>query len=223
MPSHTAQNYSFKQLERSLLEDSSPATLLASAHADAADIRERARSEGYAAGYEDGLTHAREEAAAGLSALIEANTALRATQSELADGLSIQAGELALIAAEQIVAGAITVQPQRVVDVVRGALRRLSERTRVTLVVHPSLLDLLHGATADLRAELGGIDHLELQADRRVAPGGAIARTDQGEVDASIAAQLQSARDIVAAALRQEGAGADAKRTVDEPRPADGG
>jgi flagellar assembly protein FliH len=221
MPSQTVHNYSFKQLERALLEGSSPAALLASAQAEAASIRERAHTEGYGAGYAEGLARAREEAAPAISALVEASTAVRAAQSELADVLSVQAGELGLLTAEQIVAAAIAVQPERVVDVARGALRRLSERTRVTLVVHPSTLELLKDATAGLRAELGGIEHLDLQADRRVAPGGAIARTEHGEIDASVAAQLTTARELVAAALAEQGAAPSATHAAGEPASAD--
>ena len=39
--------------------------------------------------------------------------------------------------------GAIAVEPERVVDVVRGALRRLVERERVTVLVHPDDLELV--------------------------------------------------------------------------------
>jgi flagellar assembly protein FliH len=52
-----------------------------------------------------------------------------------------------------------------------------------------------------LRTELGGIEHLAVQSDRRIGPGGAIARTDEGEIDASLETQLARAREIAAAAL----------------------
>jgi flagellar biosynthesis/type III secretory pathway protein FliH len=43
-----------------------------------------------------------------------------------------------------------------------------------------------------------------VQADRRVGRGGAVAQTETGEVDASLAAQLSRAREIVAEALAGE-------------------
>jgi flagellar biosynthesis/type III secretory pathway protein FliH len=43
-----------------------------------------------------------------------------------------------------------------------------------------------------------------VQADRRVPRGGVIARTEAGEIDATIRAQLSRAREIVAAELRPE-------------------
>jgi flagellar assembly protein FliH len=43
-----------------------------------------------------------------------------------------------------------------------------------------------------------------VQSDRRVARGGAIARTDSGDIDAGIDTQLAKAREIVIAALDRE-------------------
>jgi flagellar biosynthesis/type III secretory pathway protein FliH len=45
-----------------------------------------------------------------------------------------------------------------------------------------------------------------VQTDRRVGRGGAIARTEAGEIDASIEAQMRSAREIVVAALSEDDA-----------------
>ena len=84
--------------------------------------------------------------------------------------------------------------PERVVDVVRGALRRLVERDRVTILVNPEDLDLVRGASDALMAELGGIEHCDVQAERRVARGGAIVRTVEGEVDATLDDQARPRR-----------------------------
>jgi flagellar biosynthesis/type III secretory pathway protein FliH len=54
---------------------------------------------------------------------------------------------------------------------------------------------------SELQASLGGIDHLAVQADRRVARGGAVARTEAGEIDAGLGVQLARARELVADAL----------------------
>ena len=87
------------------------------------------------------------------------------------------------------------------VDVARNALRHLSDRRQVTLVVNPDDLAVMADSVAELETQLGGIEHLAVQSDRRVARGGAIARTDSGEIDSGIDTQLQRAREIVVAAL----------------------
>jgi flagellar assembly protein FliH len=65
-------------------------------------------------------------------------------------------------------------------------------------------LELVSDCVEQLQSELGGIEHLGVQADRRVARGGAIARTDSGEIDAGIDTQLARAREIIAAALERD-------------------
>jgi flagellar assembly protein FliH len=112
--------------------------------------------------------------------------------------------ELALRLAEHILSGVIAVQPERVIDVARNALRHLTDRRRVTLVVNPGDLELVGEWVEQLQSELGGIEHLGVQSDRRVARGGAIARTDAGDIDAGIDTQLARAREIVAGALQRE-------------------
>lgn len=201
MSTQTVSTYTFRQLESTALSDRTPSDLIAQAVAEAEAIREQARVDGEAAGYAAGLERARAESAAALAALADAARAIDGTRGELAETLTAQAGELALLTAEQMLAGAIAVEPERITDVVRGALRRLADRHRVTVLVNPDDLELLARSVPTLQAELGGIEHLDVQADRRVARGGAVAQTVYGEIDATIAAQLQSARELVAAAL----------------------
>ncbi len=201
MSTQTIRNYTFQQLESTALVDRTPAEVMAHANADADAIREQARADGYAAGYADGLERARIEAAPLLTALAEAVGAVTNTRDELAEMLTAQAGELALLTAEQMIAGAIAAQPERIIDVVRGTLRRIADRHRVTVLVNPAELELLSQSIPSLQAELGGIEHLDIQADRRIARGGAIAQTAYGEIDVSVTAQLQTARELVTAAL----------------------
>ncbi len=173
------------------------AAALAAARAEADTIRAMAHAEGLAAG--------REEA---LAALAPAATALesaaRAVQEDALEAtlrLETHAVDLALMLADKILSVAVKADPQLVVEAVRGALRGLVERERVTVLVHPDDLDLVRGAMGDLIGSLGGIEHCEVQAERRVARGGAVVRTPEGDVDARIDTKLQRAREVVETAL----------------------
>jgi flagellar assembly protein FliH len=201
MSSQTVNSYTFRQLESSGNSGRTPADVMARAVAEADQIREQARLEGYELGIQQGGEQVRAEAAAAITALNEAMRAISATREGLAETLTAQAGELAMLTAEHIIAGAIDLQPERIIDVVRGALRRLNDRHRLTVLVNPDDLEALSRAVGSLQAELGGIEHLDVQADRRIARGGAVAQTAYGEIDVSIATQLQSARELIAAAL----------------------
>jgi flagellar assembly protein FliH len=193
--------FSFEPLEPapvSLRELESP---LAAAQAEADAIRAAARAEGHADGLEVGLVEGRAEVAAALEALRSACAQVGAVRDATAEAVERDAVELAVQLAEKIVAGTLEVASERVVDVVRGALRRLGERRRVTVLVHPDDLELVRAASASFASELGGIEHCEVQAERRLERGGAIVRTDEGQIDASIETQLARARELVAAEL----------------------
>jgi flagellar assembly protein FliH len=172
-------------------------TALARAEQDAARLREQARAEGFAAGHAEALG-ALEPAVAALHA---AAAAVIAQQAEAAEALERRAVELGLALAGKILAGALEVEPERVLESVRGALRGIVERERITVLVNPEDLELVRSAMDDVRQSLGGIEHCEVQAERRVARGGCIVRTPVGDVDARVETKLERAREVVASAL----------------------
>jgi flagellar assembly protein FliH len=175
---------------------------LARAEAEADALRAAAR--------EEGLREGREEALAmltpALEALTQAAEGVTASQFARADRLEAHAVDLALFLAEKVLGGALAIEPERVTEAVRGALRGIVERERVTVLVHPDDLEMVRGAIDDIRASLGGIEHCEVQAERRVSRGGAIVRTPDGDVDARVETKLQRAREVVEAALSSSAA-----------------
>jgi flagellar assembly protein FliH len=164
---------------------------LAEAQADA--IRARAHEEGFAAG----LELARAELAPAVEALAAAAAGFEGLRGEVADAVERGAVDLALRIAEQALGAAVEAQPERVVDVVRGALRRLATRERVVVLVNPADLDAVRDASGELIARLGGIESLDVQAERRVTRGGAVVRTTEGEVDATLETKLERANEIL--------------------------
>jgi flagellar assembly protein FliH len=175
------------------------AVMAAMAHAEAetAALREAAQAEGFAAGHAEALV-ALEPA---LSALQQAAAAVHEERVAAAERLERHAVDLALLLAEKVLAGTIAVEPERVVESVRGALRGLVERERITVLVHPDDLEMVREAMDGLRATLGGIEHCEVQAERRVGRGGCVVRTPDGDIDARLETKLQRAREVVEQAL----------------------
>jgi flagellar assembly protein FliH len=161
-----------------------------------------AREAGHEAGFQAGLVAAEAQMAEGIAALAAAVAELATERDRLSSAVEAAAVELGLRIAEQALGAALEVRPGAVVDVVRGALRRLVERDRVTILVNPEDLDVVRGASDALMAELGGIEHCDVQAERRVARGGAIVRTVEGEVDATLATKLARARETLQEELR---------------------
>jgi flagellar assembly protein FliH len=171
--------------------------VLAEARAEAEQIREAARNEGYASGRSDAVA-ALEPA---LAALTQAIADLEAQQAGMASELERRAVELGLALSKKIVGVTLGLDPSKVVDAVTGALRGIVERDRVTVLVNPDDLEIVREAMDGLRASLGGIDHWDVQAERRVGRGGCIVRTPVGDVDARVETKLERAGEVVAAAL----------------------
>jgi flagellar biosynthesis/type III secretory pathway protein FliH len=192
--------FPFEQLEPSPpLPRDAPDRILALAAAEGECIRERARAEGHAEGRAQGHRDGIAETTAAAHALAQALDELRALRHETAEAVERDAVELALALAAKILTGELDARPERVIDVVRGALRRIGDRRQVVVLVDPGDLDVVSAAVNDLRAQVGGIETCDVQADRRVGRGGAVVRTVEGEIDATVKTQLERARELMLA------------------------
>ncbi len=149
-----------------------------------------------AEGYEEGLATGRAEVSAAARALASAAARLDQASASAAADVEPVAVELALRIAEKVLGGELEARPEAVLDVVRGALRRLTEPLPATLLVNPEDAELVRDSIDELRTEHGG--ELSVREERRVERGGCLLRTAAGEVDAQISAQLERAAKVVA-------------------------
>jgi flagellar biosynthesis/type III secretory pathway protein FliH len=209
--SNPSAAFQFEPLEADPILDAPPgvraaqaADVISQARAEATAIREAAQQEGFQAGFEAGLAQAQATMQPVAAALQEAHVALGAERERAAEVCELHAIDLALRLAEKTLGAALQARPEHVVDVVRGGLRRLLERDRVIVLVNPEDMELVRDATADLKAQLGGIGELDVQAERRVSRGGAIVRTETGEVDGRLETQLERAREALLAAMTSD-------------------
>jgi flagellar assembly protein FliH len=196
--------YAFEQLEVAELVRSRLAGVALVADEETAS-NDRERSEAIRAAVAEARAATREETreqmAAAVAALGEALAGVERLRDEASERVERDAVELAITLAEQIVAGALEVAPERVLDIVRGALRRITDRHRLVILVNPQDAELLAEQLSTLRDELGGLDEATIQSDRRVARGGAIVETSEGTIDVEVATQLERARVVVAQEL----------------------
>lgn len=178
-------------------EPRDPVALLDAARAEAAAIREQARAEaeaargeafaeGWRAGRVEGLASVG-SALAAVQGLADAVSQHRAAMEEEA---AAQAAQLAVEVAAKLLRAELSIAPERVVDVVRGAIRRASDRSALTVLVHPDDLSACREAAGDIMQRLGGIGALEVLDEPRMDPGSCIVRTPGGDVDASFSTQL---------------------------------
>jgi flagellar assembly protein FliH len=204
--SEATVSFAFEQLEPSQAPPrDAAARMLLQAHADAERIREQAR----AAGYEQGRAAGREQGAAEIaraaSTLGEAAQGIEALRLHTVQAVEADAIDFALELAGKVLAGALQARPELVVEVVQGALRRITDRRTITVLVNPVDVEVVRAAIGQLTVQGSGVELCDVQAEERVQAGSAIVRTAEGEVDASVHTQLERAQEVAAAAL--EGGG----------------
>jgi flagellar assembly protein FliH len=97
----------------------------------------------------------------------------------------------------------VEARPEKVLDVVGGALLRTAARHRLVIEVNPDDLQLVSENAEGLAAKLGGVQRLDVVAERRIERGGCIVRTEEGEIDARIGSQLERVAELLAEAGRR--------------------
>ncbi len=200
--SEVAASYAFEQLEPSdPPARDAPARMLAQALAEAEQLREQARAEGYADGHRAGREDAAAEITCAAQALDEAVRNIESLRAEVVEAVERDAIELALELAGKILEGAQGAPTETVFEAVRGALRRVSDRRKIAVLVNPADHEAIGSAIDRLTQGGSGVELCELRSEERVARGGAIVRTAEGDLDASVATQLERAREVVEVSL----------------------
>jgi flagellar assembly protein FliH len=178
------------------------ASVIAVAQAEADAIRAAAHEEGRAQGFAAARDEARAEIDTALATLEVAARDVLDAREALCEVAERRAIDLALAIAEKVVGAELAVRPELVLDACSAALRRTIRRDGLVLEVHPDDLELVREGLVDLGSRLGDLGRLEAVGERRVARGGCILRTSEGEIEATHAAQLERARDTIESALR---------------------
>ena len=165
-------------------------------------LEAEAREQGHRQGLRDGLAAAGEQIAPAAEALAAAAEGVLALRAELIEAGERRAVELALAIAAKVIGTTVAAGPEAVLEVVSGALRRTTERDRLVIEVAPDDLPLVRESVDGLAAQLGGVGRIEVVAERRIARGGCIVRTGEGEIDATIDRQLERVGELVVRTLQ---------------------
>jgi flagellar assembly protein FliH len=170
---------------------------LARALSELEQARREARDDAARDGYAAGLAEARAALAPAVDALGQALAGVEALVAEFCTLAEERAVELAITLAEKIVGEALAADPQLLLAGVSGALRVSAERDHLVVEVNPADLSLVREAADELAGRVGGVHRLEIVPERRVARGGCVVRTLEGEVDARIREKLEVARELL--------------------------
>lgn len=140
---------------------------------------EEARRQGYEVGLEQGRSEMEQETRR-LRQLAESlGSALDSLDFRLADEVL----NLSLDVAKQVIAGELATRPERILDVVKLALRQMAESTReARLLLNPEDVQLVR----PILNELLDKNRLRIVEDVRMVRGGCLIETPQGDLDASL-------------------------------------
>ena len=146
---------------------------------------ERILSQARTDGFEKGLAEARAQVEAERLALLEPLQALLDELPQAWERFCMTQApamtEVCIAAAERILHDQLTLEPERILTIVRAAITHVPQAQEITVVVHPQDLPLLQ-ERALTESSTG---HVKLTADPLMWRGGCRVESRQGVVDAS--------------------------------------
>ncbi len=147
-------------------------------------------TEAFNKGWEDGSKAARDEYE---EKLRDAKAVLDKAHEEkwqVVAGSEEEIVRLAVAVARKVIDREIETGPDIVVDMVKRAIQKASDREELTVRVNPDNLDVTINARDDISQEVKGIRKLKVLADPAIAPGGCVVESHNGTVDARIERQM---------------------------------
>ncbi len=122
-----------------------------------ADIEKEAFEKGFAEGRRAGEESAARETAPLLAGLTAAIAGVEEFRKQVVQEAEPQVVELAVAVARRILVGELSENPERIVEIVKEAIRRIERSGSVTIRVHPDLsrvISSLKGRSAEFQADI---------------------------------------------------------------------
>jgi len=98
--------------------------------------------------------------------------------------------KLALAIAQKVINHEVSINPERVLGMVRRAMQNIKDSQSICIRVHPQGFETLKQAELGLSDKGVSIKGFEILADNSLAPGDCFVKTRQENIDASIHNQL---------------------------------
>ena len=122
-----------------------------------ADIEKEAYEKGFEEGRREGAENVEKEAVELLSGMRAAVAGVRELRERIVREVEPQVVELAIAVARRILIGELSENPERVVDIVKEAIRRIERIGAVTIRVHPdfsNVISSLKGRSSEFQADI---------------------------------------------------------------------
>ena len=153
------------------------------------DVERDAHVRGFEAGEKAGAESVSREAASLLEGLRCASGAVRVLKEQIAREAESQVVELAVAIARRIVMEELSACPERIVAIVKEAIRRIERAGPVTIKVHPDLYNLLAGMKDELAESR---TEILFDVDPSVSPSGPVVVGTSEEVLTDVDDQIRT-------------------------------
>jgi flagellar assembly protein FliH len=151
-------------------------------------IQEQARQEGYDAGRAEGLDEGRKEAALETARLRNLVDAFAAEINQADEAISQQILDLSIDLARALFKSTLAVQPERIIPIVREAVRYLPAFSQpAMLYLNPGDVVLVQNGMGDELTKIGW----QLTSDTQLEPGSCRVETANNQIDASLPTRWQ--------------------------------
>ncbi|MCL5283169.1 MAG: FliH/SctL family protein [Armatimonadetes bacterium] len=172
-------------------------------------IEQDARSQGYQLGYEEGYKIGSDKARLAIQAefdglrsqyqeaLINLLNKIEERRRQIWQEVEPQVVEMVLELTRRVIHQEVQQHSDVVLAIIRGALRRATDRHELVIRVNPDDFPTVDQARQDILAIADGCKHLEIIEDRRVDRGGCVVDTPAGTIDARIQTQMEEFETVI--------------------------
>ncbi|NGX33822.1 MAG: Yop proteins translocation protein L [Candidatus Anoxychlamydiales bacterium] len=128
----------------------------------------------------------------GLKSLNEHILKLDKTSKELAKKYEGKVLPIALKAAKKIVSAELKMNPEAIVNIVRGALKPISQHIKVKIFVNKEDLEIIEKEKEKIKEILQIADTFTIEERDDIEPGGCIIETEKGIINAQLENQFRA-------------------------------
>lgn len=164
--------------------------IMASGRERVKEVHDEAYDKGQKQGYEDGLTMASMDCEAKLAEAARELERARQERREIIEGSETEVIQIAMAVARKIISEEIILNSECIVEIVKRAVLKATDREELTVRVSPVNLDETLAAQDEIIHSTNGIRKLKVTADPAITPGGCVVESPNGTVDARIESQL---------------------------------
>lgn len=160
-------------------------------------IEDEAYHKGWQEGYTEAALKAEKECE---ERLLEARNTVdkaREERCQIIAGSEEEIIQLSMAVARKIIDHELAASPEIVVEMVKRAIQKATDREELTVRVNPEGLDATINARDDISQSVKGIRKLKVLADPAIAPGGCVVESPNGTVDARVERQLSEIEQVL--------------------------